>query len=150
MSLLVPNRFDPADLFEKLVRSFGKNTASVVINGMHFHHMTALLKLTCKYMAKLDIAVHFRRAFYVEPDTLEEFWTPLKMHFADHGDGSVLIAVSGIMSHWSCIKKVHDDSFEMADGGIKNIDRTKTTIKKASTRRPIVLLPKQAVFINLC
>lgn len=149
MSLLAPETFNPADLFEKLVRSFGRNAASVVVNGIHFHQITELLKLTRKYLDGLDVEMHFRKAFYVEPDSLLEFWKSVQEHHALYGDGSVLIALEGVMSHWSCIKKVHTDRFEMADGGVKVIHRSKTTIKKSSVRRPIVLLPNQAILIKV-
>jgi hypothetical protein len=81
---------------------------------------------------------------------LDTFWSTLSDHLEENGPGSVLLGMSGVYDHWTCVHRITDGRIFLFDSSrIKILNRSSCTTGSARSSRPHELWPRQTLLITL-
>lgn len=126
--------FDAKMMFRTLLMPFRRIT--IAVDGLHVNDLTKVLRRAVSFLEEQGIRIGYRKAFYT-PATLSDYWETLHLHHRASGDGSILIGISGVHDHWTCVERVSPATMHLADSGIMTkIDRAKATVGRPTARRP--------------
>lgn len=149
LTLIHGSDFDQKALFRDLLLSMRHRVVSLTMTGMHLHEYQTVIRRAKKYFDNINKPFGFRLAYCIAPDSLDDFWKTLCCHYKEHGQGSILVGMTGQYDHWTCIQDITDTKIVLADSGyLSELYRTGITIKKPTKLRPIGLQPCQTILLQ--
>jgi hypothetical protein len=150
MEIILGSDFDSKKAFSFLINSFGPHLPKITISGL----TTAKLRQTMKNFSKYvndtsNVSATYTPAFSKDASpTLTEWWDVVTNHISIHGEGTVVMGITGFYNHWTCIRRLMPNVIIFADSGyITSIKRANVTVKTASKNRPHVLIPYETFLV---
>lgn len=117
ISFISDQRIDQRTLFDLFIKRLDETgrLGKVITHGTTRTVQRELLKI-----AKNFCALHGHRLTWLhvasrDYKTLDNLWRSLTIHQSAHGEGSIVIGLSGKHEHWTCIRKVNERSLLIAD-----------------------------------
>ena len=99
---------------------------------------------------KIDRAIPFQKQTDVG---ISEFWTEMtRFLHAKRTKGekrAILLSLGGLHDHWTIVRKISSKRIWLFDSiGLRNLDRSKCTTRKASSSRRHLIYPTQTYFLK--
>lgn len=119
---------DEDALFTALVRSIGVDLPRIIVDGLEKANLESLvLTAAVRYCARIGVILRYTMIpLYTQ---LGRAWDHMQAHQQRHGRGSILVGLSGVYEHWTCIERVTPRCLMLADSGdLRRLYRAHTTI----------------------
>jgi hypothetical protein len=140
------------DIFHLMAKRLAKegNFADMLVEGMRFRSLGKIIDVASEYVENAcGVKVHRRISCKTNPSTLDEFWQMLSDHISAQDGRSVILGLSGVRAHWTCVGSMTHNQMRLIDSvGLKNIPRSRTTIGIPTEKRHHVLAPTQTYLLE--
>jgi hypothetical protein len=146
LAVMSNEQIDCDDLFAAIVRRIGGHLPAVLVHGMTAREVE-------EYVLRPAVGYCLRHGFTLRYCTarhtccLALFWSQLHQHLAQYGSGSVLLSIWGTYNHWSCVKKVTEQSIVLLDS--MKMSRIQRSAISFDTSKRHQLCPRSTYLLTL-
>jgi hypothetical protein len=141
---------DSQELFTQIICYLeeNKNLAVTLAQGISITVMGSIFKDIIG--EKIDRAIPFQKQTDVG---ISEFWTEMaRFLYEKRAKGekrAILLSLGGLHDHWTIVRKITSKRIWLFDSiGLRNLDRSKCTTRKASSSRRHLIYPTQTYFLK--
>lgn len=134
-------------MFATIVNAMGDNLLAVILEGMSDEELKNYVLQPCvAFLAKQDVRFSYKT---MDAIGLDRYWTQMQNHYAVHGEGSILLSISGSYEHWTCVKKITKRCIVLADSGhLRRLYRARVTVGSPTRQRSHTLTPAETFLIS--
>ncbi len=148
ISLQLGDKIESAELFKVVIRTIGRRLPPIILGGMLGDELERNVLEPCKaYLATKGFAFTYKKA---SAKSLDQYWSLMIKHFEKHGEGSILLSISGSYEHWTCLRHISSKCIILADSGtLDRLYRARVTIKEPTKSRIHGLLPSETYLLSI-
>lgn len=138
---------ESAALFNRILSTIErrKNLSSILKHGLTNRDIACSFKEVIEKEYPVKRSKPFHKA-----TGLAVYWREINDFLKGDQKRAVVLAIEGWnWAHWTVIKKATNKSFSLFDSGhLKRVNRNRSTTKKISRARPILLYPTMTYFLS--
>ena len=146
--LLLDGKVNSKELFDNIVRKLRKKISGFILDGVTPTELEQdILRLCVGYLSKQDVSLQYKP---MTSTKLNDYWSIMQNHYETHGEGSIILSVSGTYEHWTCVRHITPRCITLANSNnLSRLYRSRVTVGSPTKQRIHALLPKETFLLSI-